>query len=129
MKLKTITYQISTDINNNPHVGQTRNDTVSFVAELEAGDVETEVAAQLKEKALACLEESLYSLGTKHRKLRNEIDELRRKCNRSKSNWERIQEFLKAQGIRPDAPDFPALVEKVEGELVEEGEEAEEEEF
>ena len=129
MKLKTLTYQISTDIYGEPYEKQKRTDTVSFVAELDADDVETEVAAQLKEKAIACLEESTKTLDSQRCNLRWEIKKLQDKCTRSRGNWERVQEFLKAQGIRPDAPDFPTLVEKVEGELVEEDEEAEEEEF
>ena len=40
-------------------------------------------------------------------KLEEELRELQLKIDEAKTKWERTKEFLTAQGIRTDVPDFP----------------------
>lgn len=75
--------------------------------ELDEEETPEEVIPRLREKAIAIVGESAEGLYAKKSKYEASIRELERKLASLRKEWDATAEFLKAQGIRSDAPSMP----------------------
>ena len=87
------------------NTGNYENEKVGLDARLEEGETVEQVVEALKDQVFALLDRSDKLQA--RRELLWEIRELEDKAAEARANWEKTAEFLRAQGIRPDAPDMP----------------------
>jgi DNA repair ATPase RecN len=89
------------------NLGNYENEKFELVARMEEGNTVEEVieALKLKVHELAGVKDAYYE----KQKLNRELKNIAEKIAKAQIQWEQIAEFLKAQGLRPDAPSFPAL--------------------
>lgn len=92
-------FLITTDSYNNERVG--------FTVTLDDEDDIKEVVDQLRVKACNAIGESADSLSNKRRKLSYDCDNLQNKLDKLREEWEATAQFLKAQGLNPEAPSMP----------------------
>ncbi len=88
-------------------LGDYSNERVGFTAELEEGETVESVVSELRNKAIAAVGPKADELYDRRRTLANGCYELEKKLTKLRSEWDATAEFLKAQGIRPDAPSMP----------------------
>lgn len=101
MKIKRLHahFLITTDNYNNERVG--------FSVELSEGENVKEVVEVLRVKAVEAIGESADNLLRKRRDLSWECKELEAKLSKIRQEWEATAQFLKAQGLNPEAPSMP----------------------
>lgn len=108
-------------------IGNYSNERIGFSVELGEGESPEEVVPQLREKAKAIVGKPAEELYSEKYRLEAAIRELESRLAKVRHEWDATAEFLKAQGVRLDAPTMPqfnnllaaARVEnEVEGELV-----------
>ena len=87
------------------NTGNYENEKVGLDAQMEDGDTVEQVVEALKDKVFAQLDRTDKLQA--RRELLWEIRELEDKVAGARANWEKTAEFLRAQGIRPDAPEMP----------------------
>ena len=88
-------------------IGNYSNERIGFTVELEAEEAVETVVAELRQKAIAAvgpLAEELYE--QKHQ-LERTCRELHQRLEKLKTEWDATAEFLRAQGIKPEAPSMP----------------------
>ncbi|AFY34887.1 hypothetical protein [Calothrix sp. PCC 7507] len=88
-------------------LGDYSNERVGFTAELEEGDTVKSVVADLRSEATAAIGAKAEQLYDRRQALQQTCDVLERKLTKLRTEWEATAEFLKAQGIKPDAPSMP----------------------
>ncbi|MEH2128322.1 hypothetical protein [Nostoc sp.] len=88
-------------------IGDYSNERIGFTVELEAGETVTSVVEDLRQQAITAVGPKSEELYNQNRKLRSENRELEQKMNKLRSEWEATAEFLRAQGIKPEAPSMP----------------------
>lgn len=88
-------------------IGNYSNERIGFSVELEEGESPEQAVAQLREKAKAIVGQPADELYSKKHRMESAIRELDRKLASLRKEWDATAEFLKAQGIRPDAPSMP----------------------
>lgn len=92
-------------------LGNYSNEKVGLRAALEEGDTVEDVIEKLRWQCVANSAgkgraESLYGdIYASERALR----ELNEKITHATEQWNQVAEFLRAQGIKPDAPNLPAM--------------------
>ena len=87
------------------NTGNYENEKVGLDAQPEDGETVEQVVEALKDLVFAQLNQTDKLQA--RRELLWEIRELEDKVAEARANWEKTAEFLRAQGIRPDAPDMP----------------------
>lgn len=87
------------------NTGNYENEKVGLDAQLEDGENVAQVVEALKDQAFALLDRK--DLLQARREAVWELRELEDKLAEARTQWEKAKEFLRAQGLRPDAPDFP----------------------
>lgn len=92
-------FLITTDSYNNERVG--------FTVALDEEDDTKEVVEQLRVKACSAIGESAEKLGERRRKLYSDCNKLEAKLDKLRKEWEATAEFLKVQGLNPEAPSMP----------------------
>lgn len=119
MKIKTVEYSALINL------GNYSNEKIGFTAEIHEGETVEQVVEALRQKVRengGTNAEDLYK--TLYRG-RTELRELEQKIAKARQHWEATAEFLKAQGLRPDAPPMPIfsnLLPEVKEEQVHDGE-------
>ena len=88
-------------------LGDYSNERVGFTAELEDGDTVASAVAEMRQQAITAVGPKSEELYDKNRRLRFENRELEQRMNKLRSEWESTAEFLRAQGIKPEAPSMP----------------------
>ena len=88
-------------------MGDYSNERVGFTAELEESDTVESAVAEMREKAIAAIGPKSEELYDRNRRLRTENRELEERMNKLRSEWEATAEFLRTQGIKPEAPSMP----------------------
>jgi hypothetical protein len=88
-------------------MGDYSNERVGFTAKLEEGDTVESAVAELRNKAIAAVGVKSEQLYDRKRTLEQTCYELEKKMIKLRREWEATAEFLKAQGIKPDAPSMP----------------------
>lgn len=108
-------------------IGNYSNERIGFTVELGEGESPEQAVAELRQKAIAIVGKSADDLYQEQWKLDGQIKLLENRLDKLRSEWEATAEFLRAQGIKPDAPSMPQFerllkAAKVEEETVIEGE-------
>lgn len=101
MKIKTIHYSALINL------GNYSNERIGFTAEVDEDDSIIDAFTVLRQK----VEDNASLNSDKVRSMlyngRNELNELKDKISKATDEWNRVAEFLRTQGIKPDAPDMP----------------------
>jgi superfamily II DNA or RNA helicase len=108
-------------------IGNYSNERIGFSATLEEGETEEEVVARLRKKAVEIVGAPAEDLYNRKWKAEQECRAVETRMARLTKEWDAMTEFLKAQGINPDAPPMPQFnnllnAAKVEEETVSHGE-------
>lgn len=101
MQIKKVSYSALVNL------GDYQNERIGMVADLEEGDSPEQVIEALRERTQPLKGASANALDTRRYKLQSEVRELERKLSDYQNRWNQAAEFLRAQGLKPDAPDFP----------------------
>jgi hypothetical protein len=88
-------------------LGDYSNERVGFTAEMEEGDTVESAVSELRNKAISAVGVKAEQLYERKRALERACYELETKMTKLRNEWEATAEFLKAQGIKPDAPSMP----------------------
>ncbi|MGG6296292.1 hypothetical protein ACQ4M4_18030 [Leptolyngbya sp. AN02str] len=89
------------------NLGNYSNERISMRADLDEGDSPEEVIEHLRGRVVPLCGENAQELDTKRYRLQDMVSELKRKLEDYQQKWDQAAEFLRAQGIKPDAPNFP----------------------
>ncbi|MEH2261024.1 hypothetical protein [Nostoc sp.] len=108
-------------------IGDYSNERIGFTVEPEDGDTVDSIVSTLRTEAKKAVGPKADELYDAQSSLRNECYALEKKLTKVRSEWDATAEFLKAQGIKPDAPPMPQFnnllsAVKVEEESVSEAE-------
>lgn len=101
MLIKTVHYSALLNL------GNYSNEKIGFTAELAEGETVEEVIEALRQKVKdngGVNAEELYSSIYQGK---TELKEIEKKINKARSEWDAVSEFLKTQGIKPDAAAMP----------------------
>lgn len=113
MLIKTIHYSALLNL------GNYSNEKIGFTAEIKEDESVEQVIEALRQKVKengGVNAEELYSTIYQGKQ---ELREIGKKINKARSEWDAVSEFLKTQGIKPDAaamPKFTNLLPEVEEE-------------
>lgn len=107
-------------------LGNYNNERIGLVKQVNPKDDIQAVVQELRELAKECGLPQLSKLYDEYYTRQEAVRVLNKQIEEKTAQWEQIAEFLRAQGIRPDAPQMPkalkalsASVELEEVELVE----------
>lgn len=107
-------------------IGSYSNERIGFTVELDEGETPEEVVPQLRQKAIALVGEPAERLYEKQYQAEQSCRAVEQRLAKLRKEWDATAEFLKAQGIRPDAPSMPQfsnlLQAAIEEETIVEGE-------
>lgn len=116
------------------NLGNYRNEKISFIAKVNEGETPEQVVEQLRERVKAVGGRNADELYSEMRDGARQLAELERKIAKATSEWNAVSEFLRKQGIKPDAVDMPKFnhllpevksesTEVIDGEIEDEDEE------
>lgn len=88
-------------------IGNYSNERIGFSVELEEGETPEEIIPQLRDKARAIVGKSADELYNQKISIEGTVRQLECKLESLRKEWNATADFLKAQGIRPDAPSMP----------------------
>lgn len=91
------------------NLGDYQNERVGMYATLEEGETPEAAIEELKNRVAPLCGPKLQNLRSEKYRLESAIDELQRKLADYENQWNAAAEFLRAQGIKPDAPNFPTF--------------------
>ena len=91
-------------------LGRYQNEKIGLTADVEETDTPEAVVEALRAKAYA-LAHKESELEDMHRQY-NELRRLNDMINTAREDWGRSRDFLIAQGLRPEAPEFPVPARK-----------------
>lgn len=125
MQIKTISYSALINL------GNYSNERIGFTAQLAEGESIPDAVAALRQQVVSNASLNSEKAQSMLYRSRDELAELERKIQKATNEWNAIAEFLRAQGIKPDAVDMPKLsllLPEFKEEQISEGEIEEEEE-
>jgi predicted nuclease with TOPRIM domain len=88
-------------------IGDYSNERVGFTAQLEEGEKVSDVVATLRQQAVEAVGHKAKELYEQKWQLEKDCQRLESKLNQLRSEWDSTAEFLRAQGIKPEAPSMP----------------------
>lgn len=88
-------------------IGNYSNERIGFSVELDENETPEQVVQELRERAKQIVGQPADELYSEKYRAESAIRELERKLASLRKEWDATAEFLKAQGIRPDAPPMP----------------------
>lgn len=105
-------------------IGNYSNERIGFTVELAEGETPEQAVDELRQRAIAIVGKSAEDLYQEQWKLDSQVKALENRLEKLRSEWEATAEFLRAQGIKPDAPSMPQFerllqAAKVEEEVIE----------
>lgn len=103
MKIKTVHYSALINL------GDYSKEKIGFTAEVEEGDTIDEIIESLKFKVEQVGGLNAQEFYSKQRHGTQLLQELERKIKQATEQWNATSEFLRTQGIKPDAVDMPAF--------------------
>jgi dephospho-CoA kinase len=101
MQIKTIHYSALLNL------GDYSNEKIGFTAQIDDGETVEQVIETLRQKVKengGVNADKLYSTMAKGR---HELAKLEDRINKATAEWNALAEFLRTQGIKPDAIDMP----------------------
>lgn len=87
--------------------GDYSSERVGFTAELADNETVKEAVDKLRRLASESIGVDAETLYDQRKEATNCLFELQTQIKKAKKEWDAIREFLIAQGLRPDAPNFP----------------------
>lgn len=91
------------------NTGNYENEKIGLTVSLEEGETVEETVVALRKKTAEMVgPKAMEQVNLKHR-LNQAVREMQQKAETAKVEYERMAEFLKAQGIKGDMADFPLL--------------------
>lgn len=103
MRIDRVTYHYLANL------GDYQNERIELSAVLEEGETPEEAIAKLKQQVLAMAGKSYQSLEKERWNLAQEVKKLEEKLKKAQADWDAMAEFLRVQGIKPDAPISPVF--------------------
>ncbi len=100
-KITSVYYSVSIDI------GSHSNERMGFTAQIGEDDNIKQVVEQLRQKVIEHGGISARELFDKILQRKNELRELEQKVRSATHKWDATAEFLRAQGIKPEASYMP----------------------
>lgn len=88
-------------------VGNYSNERVGFTVELEGEETPESVVTELRERAKAIIGRKAEELYSEKYHLESSVSQLENRLNSLRKEWDATAEFLKAQGVKTDAPSMP----------------------
>ncbi|MEI1375978.1 hypothetical protein PQG02_06910 [Nostoc sp. UHCC 0926] len=88
-------------------IGDYSNERIGFTAEPEDGDTVESMVAELRDKAIKAVGPKANELYDARSILERQCNALEKKLTTVRSEWDDTAEFLRTQGIKPDAPPMP----------------------
>lgn len=101
------------------------NERIGFTVEMEADESPEQAVQALRDQAIAIIGKSAQDHYSEIYRTEQELREVKAKLAKYRDEWNSMAEFLKAQGIKPDAqpmPKFSNLLKPVEAETIVQGE-------
>lgn len=106
MKIRQVSYAALASL------GNYENQRVELVAEIEEGDEWQDVLKDLETKVHSHLNN--YEKYDKYRQCfrqsKRDLEDILRELDKARQNWETVTNFMKAQGLKDNAEEFPALL-------------------
>ncbi|WP_375469545.1 hypothetical protein [uncultured Nostoc sp.] len=108
-------------------IGDYSNERIGFTVEPEDEETLEQVVAALRAEAIKVVGTKANELYDLRSTLKKQCYEVEKRLIKARNEWDATAEFLKTQGIKPDAPPMPQFnnllsAVKVEEELVSEAE-------
>jgi len=122
MEIKTVYY--STLVN----LGNYNNEKIGLKADVSEGETVEQVIEALRDKITKCGHPNLEKLYKELRDRTWDLEQLNNKIEKATNQWNSTAEFLRTQGIKPDAVDLPVfthLLPEAKSETIVTGDEAE----
>jgi hypothetical protein len=88
-------------------IGNYSNERIGFTVELENGETPEDVVPILRDKARQIVGQPADELYGEKYKIESTVRELEKRLAKLREEWDKTAEFLKAQGIKPDASPMP----------------------
>ena len=103
MKITKVTYSALVNL------GNYENEKIELEGEVEEGEKWTECLEDLKLKVRSNLrsQERYFDYCRRFDEQRKKLIDIEQKLQKAYEQWEEVSSFLKAQGLKPDAPKFP----------------------
>lgn len=101
MQIKTIHYSALLNL------GNYQNEKIGFTAEIGEDETVEQVIEALRQKVRDNGGQNADELYSKLYEGRHQLKELERRIGNATEQWNRTAEFLRAQGIKPEAVDMP----------------------
>lgn len=89
------------------NLGNYRNEKISFIAKVDENESPEQVVEKLRERVKAVGGKNADDMYYELREGTKQLAELDRKIAKATSEWNAVSEFLRKQGIKPDAVDMP----------------------
>lgn len=124
MKITKVSYSALANL------GNYQNERIGMTAVLDDGESPEAAVEELRKRVTPLCNENLDKLQHQIWNYKDQIQDIERKLRDYELRWNEAAEFLRAQGIKPDAPNFPQFTNLLPAvsETVVEGEFEEEEE-
>lgn len=90
-------------------IGNYSNERIGFSVELEEGETPEQVVSDLREKAKAIVGRPAQELYDETFRIQSAIQVLESKLKELRAEWDATAEFLRAQGVNPNAPKMPVF--------------------
>mgnify|MGYP000486387203 CR=1 FL=1 len=113
MQIKTVHYSALINL------GDYSNEKIGFTADIAEGETVEQVIEALRQKVKENGGENAEKLYRNLYDGKRELREIESKINKARAEWDAVAEFLKTQGIKPDAavmPKFTNLLPEVKAE-------------
>ena len=88
-------------------IGDYSNERIGFTVEPEDEETLEQVVAALRAEAIEVVGPKANELYDLRSTLQKQCYEVEKKLTKARSEWDATAEFLKTQGIKPDAPPMP----------------------
>lgn len=96
------------------NLGDYQNERLGMTAILDEDESPEDAINQLRERIKPLGGMRLQRYYEVRHEMKHQIHELERKLKEYERRWNSAAEFLRAQGIKPDVPDFPQLINLLE---------------
>ncbi len=103
MEYKTIHYSALLNL------GDYNNERIGFTVQVEKDEIPEKIVEKLREKVKQIGGANASKMYQSLRDNESRLYDLNRKIKRATQEWERVADFLRAQGIKPDAPNMPLI--------------------
>ncbi len=88
-------------------IGDYSNERIGFTVELEEEDTVESVVSELRNQAIKVVGAKADELYSHRRNLQEQCWAVEKRLEKAHTEWNATAEFLRTQGIKPDAPPMP----------------------